>query len=80
MKCVLLLASVVVLLCGVYSIQKRSPLSETKNLKYISRPTVRASALLRSDLDTAASYDNWHHTVTKHIHSHKHEVIRSSLV
>ena len=63
MKCVLLLVSIVVLLCGVYSIRKRS--SSSENLRYIGRPTVRAGALLKGDLDTAASYDNWHHTITK---------------
>ena len=38
MKCVLILAVIVILQCSVYS------------------------------------YDDWHHTVTKHIHHHKHDV------
>ena len=68
MKCVLILFSIVILQCAVYSIQLTEP-----KVKSINK-VIQVKDLLRNDLDTAASFDNWHHTVTKHIHSHRHEV------
>lgn len=76
MKCVLLLICIVVLQCGVYSIQ-RSSLNELKNFKYI-RKSIQRRALL-NDLDTAATNDDWNYTKHVHSHHHKEEVRRNDL-